>query len=225
MELKRKRKLMALAIAESIALSSISGCAKNVDCYINKPHAHLYINEDTGFKRYVKSEKETTVKGEVRTDEYVILDDEMSVVVKNNLYKVKDNANILGPIMDSYIDYRQAYTYDYRYGTYTGYGYGYNYSENKYEYFYGLHNDWHYDWDWDDISPEVYTTDKVRDVTYMFRFYKIDENGKLSSKLFKTLDDVEDEYKYFNKSLFVEKVYSNSYYLKQSDFSKSYTIK
>ena len=111
--------------------------------------------------------------------------------------------------MSNYDAKRQAYTYDYIYGGY----YAYDYASGQYGTIFG----WHWGYEWQDISLE-YTTDKVRDITYQFRFYKIDEDGVVSSKLFSALEEVPEEYRYFKLFDFVQKETSSSYYLEMSKF-------
>ena len=57
----------------------------------------------------------------------------------------------------------------------------------------------------------------MKDLTYKFRFYKINEDGTIISKLFDTLEEVENGYDYFSPNKLVEGIYSNSYYLEKSN--------
>lgn len=108
--------------------------------------------------------------------------------------------------MDSYEPKREAYVYDYIYGQYYGYGYGYNFSSGKYEYGYGLIQGYHWDYNWQEIGLDEYTDNKVRDITYQFRFYKINSDNSISEKLFNSLDEISSEYKYFKPITLVKKM-------------------
>ena len=81
-----------------------------------------------------------------------------------------------------------------------------------------MFNDYHFEYVWEEVSPYEYTSDKVRDYTYEFKFYKIDENGNLVSKNFETLEDVEDDYKYFDDNDLVQEYISAPYFLNREDF-------
>ena len=190
MKINTKKRIYSFVLAESLALSIMSGCAKNVKCDIDKPHAHMYVNESNGLKRFIESEKEKNFSGDIRTDDYAYLDDYINKIIDNKFYRIKDNKEALESVLSTYQDYREVYTNDYRYGTYIGYDYGYNYMTGDYEYFYGQHTGYHWDWDWDPIPMDQYTNEKVREVTYTFKFYKMDSNGNITSKNFKSLDEV-----------------------------------
>ena len=107
---------------------------------------------------------------------------------------------------------REAYVYDYVYGTYYGYRYGYSFN-GKFEYSYGLTSGYHWDYEWQEIPLDEYTTDKVQDITYQYQLYKINEDGTLSKRLFESLEEVPEEYKYFTPDTLVKENVSDPYYL------------
>lgn len=46
-----------------------------------------------------------------------------------------------------------------------------------------------------------YIVNEDEDITYSFKFYKIDDNGTLIEKWFESLDDIEEGYEYFSIDL------------------------
>jgi len=205
-------KLIKTALPCLTLIVCLSGCAKEVECDINGNHVHLYTNQDMKLSRYINSEKEY-VGNLFRTENYLPMTEDLESITENKLYNIKDNTEYLEEVISSYHPERQAYIYDYIYGNYYGYDYGYNFSNNKYEYFYGNHTGYHWDYEWQNISLNEYTDDKVRDITYQYRFYKLNADGTTSEKLFNSLDEVTPEYKYFTPTTLVQKNISESYYL------------
>lgn len=205
-------KLVKKSLACTFILLTLSGCAKTVECNINGNHVHLYTNEDKTLSRYINSEKEY-VGNLLRTETYLPMNQELENITENDLYIVSDNIEYLENIVSSYHPERQAYVYDYIYGNYYGYRFGYNYLNGKYEYSFGPISGYHWDYEWQNIALDEYTTDKVRDITYQYRFYKLNADGTTSSKLFNSLEEVTGEYKYFTPKTLVQKNTSESYYL------------
>lgn len=215
MKNKKGLKLIKKAIGATLILSSLAtfcGCAKEVDCSINGDHVHLYLNENTKLSAFIESEKEY-IGDLFRTETYLPMTENLNIISENDLYIVQDNLEYLNKELSKYVPSRQAYVYDYIYGTYYGFGHGYNMMSGEYEYFYGMQTGWHYDYEWQDISLDEHTEDKVRDITYQFRFYKINNDGTVSSSLFNSLEEVSEEYKYFKPNVLVQKNISDSYYL------------
>lgn len=67
---------------------------------------------------------------------------------------------------------------------------------------------------------DKYTDDKVRDITYNYKLYKINkETGKIEYAYFDSLDEAKEDYKYFKTSDLVYKNIGESYYLEKN---KSY---
>ena len=187
-------------------LFSTTGCgSKTVDCEIEGKHVHLYVSESNLLSRYIESERER-IKGLNRTDEYLPLTEELAQASENGLYPVEENLDYITTKIDSYSPKREAYVYDYIYGSY----YGYGFSSGKYEY--GLQYGYHWDHEWQEIPLNEYTEDQVRDITYQYQFYKIDKEG-VSSKLFDSLEEVPDEYRYFIPFTLIKKNVSEAYYL------------
>lgn len=208
--LKLKKSLLTLTFI-SLGVSSF-GCAKNVDCDINDEHVHIYIDEENNLEKYILGEKDHK-DDFVRTDSYVLLDEEIKKICENDLLVVSDNIDYISKTIDSYEPYREEYAYDYRYGYY----YGYDSLNGEYGYVCG----WHWDYDWDQIPLDEYTTEKVRDITYNYKFYKINDNGELEYKYFNSLDNLDEEYKYFKVSDLVNKNIGESYYLEKNKTYKN----
>lgn len=215
---KLRTKLASFALAMS--LTSLTGCTKTVDCDIEEDHAHVYVDNETGIKRYIESEKVESSDGEARTDEYILLDEMTEKICDNNLCLKEENIDALEKLVNNYYPKREAYVYDYIYGYYYGYSYGYNPMNGKIENCYRRQEGYHWDYEWQEISMNEYTEDKVRDITYEYKFYKIDENGKLVSKCFNSLDDIEKDYIYFKKNDLIVKIISEDYYLDKEEFLK-----
>lgn len=205
-------KLMKTTLACTFILLTLNGCAKTIECDINGNHVHLYTSEDKKLSRFIDSEKEY-VGNLFRTDSYLPMTEELENITENSLYSISDNIEYLEEVTASYYPQRQAYVYDYIYGNYYGYGYGYNYTNGKYEYCYGPKVGYHWDYEWQYINMNEYTDDKVRDITYQYRFYKLNDDGTTSAKLFNSLDEVTPEYKYFTPNTLVQQNISDSYYL------------
>lgn len=213
--MNKKYKLIKNSISSVLCLTtllSLSGCVKEVDCDIDGEHVHVYVNSESHLTRYIDSEKEY-IDDLSRTDSYLNMNDELKFINDNKLYIVEENINYLNNEIKKYSLTRQAYVYDYIYGSYYGYDYGFNPASGEYEYYYGFHTGHHYGYEWQDIGLDEYTTDKVRDITYKFRFYKKNDEGKLTSQLFSNLEEVPNEYKYFMQNDLIEKFVSDEYYL------------
>ncbi len=215
--MEKKFKLVKRKVSYIIALTSLvmcTGCTKEVDCNIEEEHVHLYINEDDNLSRYIQSEK-VEVDNHVRKDEYLPMTDELNIINDNKFYIVEDNTEYLNKVINEKTPKREAYVYDYIYGTYVGYGMGYNVLSGKTEYFYGTHTGYHYGYEWQEISLDEYTEVQVRDITYQFRFYKINDDGTVSSLLVNSLDELPEEYKYFKSKDLIKENVGDSYYLQK----------
>ncbi len=213
-----KTKLLLLYFG--LSLYSITGCAKDMDCNIDTEHVHQYVN-DEGLKKYISGEKEY-VGDFYWTDKYTSNSTIINEVSKNNLCLASQNIDYINSIMSNYTKKREAWINSYVYGSYYGYGYHYDFNSGDYVFNYGLTTGYHWEYEWQDIPLDKYTENKVRDITYEFKFYKIDENGNLVSKNFKTftIDDIEEGYNYFNEKDFVQKYTSDSYYLNKEEFNE-----
>lgn len=219
MKKRDKFKLMKKAISYTLVLTSLtvcSGCAKEVDCSVEGEHIHLYINENSKLSRYIDSEKEY-VGNLFRTNTYLSMTKDLSIIVDNNLYISNDNIDYLTSKINAAQPQRQSYSYGYVYGSYIGTGFGLNPATGNAEYYYGRHTGWHNGYDWQDIALEEYTSDKVRDITYKFKFYKINKDGTISSKIFDDLNEVPDDYKYFKTKDLIQKNIGESYYLEKQN--------
>ena len=207
------KKQIKTSILCALSVLTMSACSNKIDCDIEIVHCHEYIDRDNGIKRYIESEKEY-IGSYDRTEKYIYKDANISYIAKNKFCFVKGNEESLKKIMENYSLEREAYVYGIRYGYYYGYDYGYNPDTEEYEYFHGRHYGYYYDYEWEPINPNIYTTDKVRDIYYTFRFYKMSEDGKIKIyKDYNSLDEVEEEYCYFRLQDLVIRNYSKEYYM------------
>jgi len=211
-----KFKLIKASVSAVLISATLSGC-KTMDCDIVGNHVHFYENENTQVVRLIEGEKESK-KGYNWTYNHIMLDDEVETICENDLCYVSQNLDYLEDKINKCVPYREVYQYAYRYGTYYGYGYGYHYTASgKYEYGYGygLQTGYHYEYGWDRISMDEFTNDQVRDITYKYRLYKIDNNGEIVPMIFENIEDAPSEYRYFKTNDFVVKNVSNPYYLNE----------
>lgn len=215
---KFSMRLSALSLAGFIFITGLAGCSKKADCDIKEEHAHVYIDEDSMLKRYYQSEALVNNYGEKRTEDYILLDNnEIEQICSNKLYVTDENLDSLQKIIDSKQPKREEHIYSYIYGPYYGWGWGINAANGKSEYSYKLRYGNHWEYVWKEIPLDELTDNKVRDITYEFKFYKFDENGNLISKTFKSLQDIEEGYNYFYKDDLVVKITSESYYLEKNN--------
>ena len=189
-------------LTTSIALTSLTGCAKKMDCDVTYDHAHKYVS-DEGFFTYKESEHET--KNNMHwTDNISYINSEVEILDKFNLLKIKDNINVLEEEMSNDTPYIE-YEYSYIYPTFIEFG-------KPHISIFGTGYDFTTDKERSDL------TGMVRDVNYKYRAYKIVTNKKGKQKLEESelVDDIttiKDEYPYFKLSDYKEKVYSYTYEL------------
>lgn len=213
---KLKKQLLLLSLYGNVALVGLTGCSKTAECDIEKNHIHQYQN-NKGLKKYIYGEKET--KGDFnRTNDYTTDPNIINNISNKNLCVVTDNINYINQVISNNQAKREAYILDYVYGPYYTYDYGFNPATSEYEYYYGIFYGYHLENVWEEVSLDEYISDKVRDYSYEFKFYKIDENGNLISKNFETLEDVKDGYEYFDDNDFVQEFVSDPYFLNKEDF-------
>lgn len=215
--MKRNYKLIKNGLLGTIIATSLTACIPTVDCDIKETHVHLYTNSNN-VSMFIEGEKER--KNDFYwTEKYVLKDERINTIIENNLCSIIDNYDYVNDIMDKHPNRRETYVYDYFYGTYTAYDYGYHFDyssgEYTYGYGYGLFTGYHYDYRWVNISLDEYTTDKVKDITYMYKFYKIDDE-KVTEKYFSSLNDIEEGYTYFKLNDFVKENVSEPYYLSEN---------
>ena len=91
---KLTKKITSICLlSTTITLSSLSGCAKKMDCDIETEHAHKYVSEE-GYFMYKDSEYET--KDDMTwTDETIALNSEIETLDKFDLLKIDDNLEAL----------------------------------------------------------------------------------------------------------------------------------
>ena len=202
--LKLTKKFISICLlSTSITLSSLSGCAKKMDCDIKTEHAHKYVSEE-GYFMYKNSEYETQ-DDMTWTDETISLNSEITTLDKFNLLKIEDNIDTLEKEISKNSPYTE-YQYSYPYTTYIRAGKnlipisntGYAYTTNK--------------------NHDKKLTGKARNVSYKYKAYKIiiTEDGTPKIEASELVDDItiiKDEYPYFKLSNYKEKVYSDSYEL------------
>lgn len=214
--MENKYKLIRTGLLTGVMALTLSGCVIQADCDIKEGHLHLYKSPSKNLVRYLEGENEYYFTY-TRCDEYVLLDKELELVAQKHFFLVQDNLDYLNNIMLSYINKREVYAYGLHYGQYYGWDYGYN-NKGEYGYYYNLRNGYHYDYEWEEINVDEYTEDKVRDITYCFKFYKITGDGEILFKTFDSLEDREEGYNYFRESDLVQKYVSDEYYLDKEKF-------
>ena len=211
--MKNKYKLVRNSILTGMLCLSLSGCSLVVECDINDPHFHIYQNSGKGLVRYLNGENKVYFSY-VRCDEYVLATPILEIITEKKLFIANDNVDYLNNTINSYNNHREAYVYDLRYGTYYGWDYGYN-NKGEYGYYYLQKTGYHYAYEWEEIGFDEYTEDKVRDIEYRFKFYKINEDGKIETKEFNSFEDREDGYDYFKESDLIQRYISDEYYLEK----------
>lgn len=191
----------------------ISGCSKDVQCDVNSKHLHLYYDAKMELTKYIAGEKEHV--GSFKwTSEYVPQNDLNNYLCEHSLSCVKDNYDYLLALMHDKQSHLQEYTKDYIYGSYVGLCYNYDPNTDKGSYGYGVTYGFHYAYNWQDIPDDYQTTNKVRQVNYGYKLYKIIDNKQIS-KIFPNLDNI-GEYQYFNPNTVLAETYSQEYYLGKS---------
>lgn len=212
-----KFKLIKPFIASIMIATNLTSCSPKMNCDVAEEHVHLYMDEENGLSRFIDSERQT-VKGLSWTNQYIGKSSLIKTIVDNNLYIVSDNITYLERTISQYKPKREAFIYDYVDGTYYDYGYSYKYNFNtgEYEYCYGYGpiTGYHWEYVWKEIALDEYTTDKIRDINYQFKFYKIEDDGTLSYKYFNSLENVEEGYNYFKDDL-VNEIVSKAYYIEK----------
>lgn len=223
--MNKKLKLFTSAI---LCGTLINGCSspKLVDCNIEGQHTHIYVNKDQ-IKKMFSGEYETQ-RSYQWTEEYVETTDEIKHILENDLYRIDDNLDYLQNQIQSHPARRQEYVYDYVYGSYYGYGYHYffNATTSKYEYGwgYGYTTGYHWTYRWKDIPMGTHTENPVKDITYSIQLYKIDEDGKASSKTFPSLEEASPEYNYFKLSNVLVQHVSDAYQISNHTKDKTYHL-
>lgn len=66
------------------------------------------------------------------------------------------------------------------------------------------------------MESNEYTENKIRDVAYGYRLYRINDDVTIESKIFDTFEGINTEYKYFKTDDFIEEIYGVSYNLTPS---------
>jgi len=205
-----KVKLIKRLTAGTIILTTLTfaGCTKKIDCPINDEHVHIYIDEKSGISRYIDSEK-VNIDNYVRTSDYLPIDEKLKIISENKLCLIEENKDYLNTIFQQYFSKRKAYVYTY--GTYEDTKTTYT-PEGISETRRVIENGWHYEWQ--EIPFDEYTEDLVYDITYQFEFYKILNNGEVVKGIFRNLEELPDDYKYFKEKSLVQTIVSDEYYLK-----------
>lgn len=205
----KKRNIYALILS---SILSVSGCGNDVNCQITSNHAHYYRTM-TGIERLISGEKE--YRGEYqRYDEYVLIDDTYQVILDNNLCILKDNLE--------YVQRRLA-----NQGSVKRYEVTYELTpshigliidptkEGFSSLTYGIIPE-KYETKLEEIAIDEYTTNLVIDESYGLLLYKINDDLTLESKIFTSLEDIEEDYKYFKTGELITKITSEPYYLEKS---------
>lgn len=210
------RRLKSL-IASGVLLTSISlfsGCANEVECNIEVEHAHKYVC-DSHFSRYLFNEKEYSANSYVRTDEYIIVDEEMKKLIQFEndwgLYRISENRDRIQQML---IAHEEGLLYEYEYmdskpvmhGQGSGRGSGMTY------YTYIPTNE--YNWTLNKKHENL--TGETREVYFKYYAYKIEKNSLgmysiVKSDYVDNFEDLPEEYIYVGDNFFVM-------YDKQTDY-------
>jgi len=208
---KEKLKIRNIVLG-SLIVSSIflfSGCAKNVECDIETPHAHRYVSEKY-LDKYVISEKEH-IGSWGRLDDYIIVSKEQAELIdflnNEDLYEIEGNREEINNIVstqEDYIEYRYAYTYNMPIPHYRKVGK----VTNIYHTYVPITR---YSWTADPNHSRL--TGEQRVVHHVYQGYKIIINEKgqyeaIESNYVENLEDLPSEYKYIS-SEFYKKVYAD----------------
>ena len=147
MKKETKYKLIKTSIFGVLLATTITGCAKKMDCNIEGEHVHLYINPDNSLSKYIESEREKKW-GCYWTSDFKRINEKNELMLNNDLCIVSDNMEYLTNTISKYSPRRFAYVYDCRYVSTYGYRYGYDVSSGKFKYRYVPINEyrWNYDW-------------------------------------------------------------------------------
>lgn len=200
--LEIKNAFLPIALGSTIILSTITntGCIKKMDCSIEEEHYHKYVSEE-GFETYFDSEYEKK-KGLFWTEETVSPRKELEVMDQFALIKTEDNLEALEDATKEDLPYTE---YEYKYTKWKKRKIGdhtYRYPITKY--------------DFTEDKEHSRLTGYVRDVEYKYQGYRVGESkrGKsiiIESELVDDLADIKEEYPYFKRSDYKQKVYSKKY--------------
>lgn len=113
-EINKKQRYTSV-MASFLAASQIfllTGCN---NCKIKKEHAHIY-DSDYAYRRYIISDKSKYDRNWYKTDDYIIVDDDMEELIKyerdNNLYRIDLNQDKIEEITTTHMDHLE-YQYEY----------------------------------------------------------------------------------------------------------------
>jgi len=208
----RNTVLAGLMIAN---LFTFSGCAKEVPCSIEKPHAHLYVysysyDKDNPLTTYIPSEKDT-VWGRTRTEQYIFINKEeeelLKFAEKRCLYRIDENRESLENIISNLDDQIE---FEYSKKVYISVGKGVSRVTKHY---------------WTRDPNEENLTGNTRVCHHIFHVYKIikNENGKYESIKSDDIDDfsnLPEGYDYIEDPVFFEKEYVNYNKMSEEDINE-----
>lgn len=210
-KLKIKDMLIAGILVTSVFL--FSGCAKNVECHIEEPHAHKYVSEYQ-LDKYVISEKEH-IGSWGRLDDYILIDkkDEklMDFINDNDLYIIQNNIDEMRQMASEKHDQTE-YRYSYKQTILIPQIRKVGKVTTVTQMPYVVTN---YSWTTDANHPNL--TGEQREVHHMYRGYKIQKNEKgkyeiIASDLVENIEDLLPEYPYVS-SEFIVAAYADNHYL------------
>ncbi len=101
-KLRIQKGIASLSLATILCSTTLSGCAKKMDCSKQEKHAHLYTTEDEKFKTYRSGElsqlptshNENTINI-YWNEESIPLTEEIENMEKFCLFKISDNLETL----------------------------------------------------------------------------------------------------------------------------------
>lgn len=207
-KLQIRKGIASISLATILCSTTLSGCVKKMECEKQGEHAHLYTTEDQKFKTYRSGELSElpTSHNENTTNIYwkeetVPLTDEIENMRKFCLFRIEDNIDILKQTEET--DSKKIY--------------------QEYQYLPSLDYSYRIKYGYIDQDKILYTKDAnhknltgmVRDVYHQYKGYKIETgNGKtelISSAWVDSLEEIKDEYPYFNLKDYRKVSYSSPY--------------
>lgn len=210
----KKSRVYAVTLSSILALC---GCAKDVDCSVNSDHIHYY-KTNSGIIRLIAGEKE--YRGEFqRLDNYVLLDSTYQIITDNHLCILKDNLEYVETKFENRPDISRYEMVSELIPEHYGLYYESKSDGEIGNISYGLVPE-KYETSWQEIEPNVYTDNPVKDVSYGILLYRINEDGTLESKVFRSLEEVEEGYDYFKTGTLITKIESEEYYLDKGTMKK-----
>ncbi len=205
----KRSKIYALTLSTVLALT---GCAEDVPCSISEEHYHYYHTND-GLKRLMDGEKEYNGSF-IRSEDYLLADDYYATIVDNKMYLLEAN---LDYVKERFQNRKPNYRLE-LVSEYVPEQYGLSYKDGKLTY--GL-IEGHEEYKWQPIEMDIYTSNPIKDVSYGILLYRLLPDGTLESKIFDSLDNIDDAYNLFKTGDIITEIEGEEYYLDNKSLNKS----